>query len=340
MFTKEDKKNTSRVFFGIVLYTAILQAVVMAIMVGSEHIDNIPSWLKTGESIDDGAMMLCAVFTGCLVLWIYFSVMQKKHGLFNLRSFIHCTAGEEEKTPEAECRVQCFDSLGGSVFRKGMRITVRILFIGLCYAICCQIISRVTGAVIEHVFNGFGFSTAMDEESFDVTVSIPMALYIAFLGPFAEELVYRGFLMNGLKPYGKIFAIIVSSVFFSLMHGNLEQIPFAFLCGIFLGYVASEYSVIASTLVHIINNGGLSFGMLALQKAMSEMWQGIILLFFLLVSVIVMTALIIVHKADIKSFIRENTGKPGTEKCLINIWVFIFFIMEAAETALSLTPLN
>ena len=341
MFSREDKKNTSRIFFGIVLYAFILQSVVVIMQLAAEGSAELPSWMKTGEAMDDGAVMLCAVFTGCLIMWIYLSAMQKKHGLFNLKCYVHYTGpGEPWDAAENSCRVQSFDNLWESVFRSGLKISWRILFIGLCYAICCQIICSIFSAVIESFFNGFGLSTALDDENFNVSTSIPMALYIAFLGPFAEELVYRGFLMNGLKPYGKTFAIVVSAVFFSLMHGNLDQIPFAFLCGILLGYVASEYSVAAATLVHMINNGGLSFGLIGLQKVMSETGQAIVILLFMLTAVIVMVTLIIRHRRDIVSFIRENETRRGACKCFISIWVLIFLMLEAAEIALSVTPLR
>ncbi len=348
MFTREDKKNVSRLFFGIFFYSIIIQIITGILMLGNEYI-SLPSWLMYGEKPDSGAVMLCAVCIGCLILWAYFSLMQKKHGLFNLKGYVPYSGPGEpepvkkefsEEASEGLYRIQRFDTLGEGVFRRGMRITVRILLIGLFYAVCCQIISQLLGSCIEKVFNGFGFTTAIDAEDFNVSVSLPMALYIALIGPFAEELVYRGFLMNGLKPYGKVFAIVVSAVFFALMHGNLSQIPFAFMCGILLGYTASEYSVIASTIVHIINNGGFSFGMIGLQKTLPENGQVIVLLLLVLVSAAAMIMLIVRHREDLTAFITGNKTLKGSSRGLINIWVLLFLIMEAAEIVLSVNPLK
>ena len=45
-----------------------------------------------------------------------------------------------------------------------------------------------------------------------------------------------------------------SSLAFALMHGNFAQIPFAMAAGLILGYIAMEYSIWYSLLLHISNN--------------------------------------------------------------------------------------
>ena len=46
-----------------------------------------------------------------------------------------------------------------------------------------------------------------------------------------EEFVFRGLIMGSLRKYGDGFAVLISSALFGLVHGNFEQIPFAFLVG-------------------------------------------------------------------------------------------------------------
>lgn len=84
--------------------------------------------------------------------------------------------------------------------------------------------------------------------------TLSMFLYVGIIGPITEEIVYRGFILQGLSRFGKWFAIVVSSVLFGLMHGNLLQIPFALVVGLVLGYVAIEYSIYWSIALHMINN--------------------------------------------------------------------------------------
>ena len=79
------------------------------------------------------------------------------------------------------------------------------------------------------------------------------------IGPIAEEIVYRGFVMNILKPYGKHFAIVCSAIIFGIMHANIHQIFFAILVGLVLGYVAMEYSLKWAVALHIFNNCIFSF---------------------------------------------------------------------------------
>jgi uncharacterized protein len=59
---------------------------------------------------------------------------------------------------------------------------------------------------------------------------------IVLLGPLAEELLFRGLILNGfLKNYPARKAILVSAFLFAVYHVNPWQIPLAFVLGIVLG---------------------------------------------------------------------------------------------------------
>lgn len=73
---------------------------------------------------------------------------------------------------------------------------------------------------------GFSLMSSMEEASMNEETFF-MLLYAAVIAPVSEELVYRGFVMSSIKKYGKVFAIVVSSVLFGVMHGNLPQALFA-----------------------------------------------------------------------------------------------------------------
>ncbi len=86
----------------------------------------------------------------------------------------------------------------------------------------------------------------------EYTLSI---LMIALLPAVTEELVYRGIILNGLRGLGKWSAILLSALAFSLMHGNIAQLPYTFLLGIVLGYVMFETSsLILCMTIHFFNN--------------------------------------------------------------------------------------
>ncbi|MDQ0177959.1 CPBP family intramembrane glutamic endopeptidase [Bacillus chungangensis] len=96
----------------------------------------------------------------------------------------------------------------------------------------------------------------------DIFMYAMMMIFIAFI----EELLFRGFLINALKPKGIHFAIIVSSVIFGLLHSvniiggksmidTIVQVVFAILIGILLAqlYLITN-SIIPGMIWHFVNN--------------------------------------------------------------------------------------
>ncbi len=70
-----------------------------------------------------------------------------------------------------------------------------------------------------------------------------------------EEFACRGLILGSLRKYGDGFAVITSSIIFGLLHGNFEQIPFAFLVGLALGFLVVETgSLWIGIAVHAFNN--------------------------------------------------------------------------------------
>ncbi|MCR4738871.1 MAG: CPBP family intramembrane metalloprotease [Lachnospiraceae bacterium] len=92
----------------------------------------------------------------------------------------------------------------------------------------------------------------MDELPF-----LPTFMAVAVIGPLCEELTFRGVIFSGLKRSGRIFAsIILSAVFFGLMHMNLNQLFYAFYLGIcFALLTEATGSILPSFLCHFLING-------------------------------------------------------------------------------------
>ena len=77
----------------------------------------------------------------------------------------------------------------------------------------------------------------------------------AFLPALVEEFAFRGVMLGLLRPYGDGFAILLSAVFFGLMHGNLVQAPFAIVVGAGLGYITvASGSMWPAIAAHFFNN--------------------------------------------------------------------------------------
>lgn len=104
---------------------------------------------------------------------------------------------------------------------------------------------------------------------------------IAIVPAIAEEFVFRGAILNLLKPYGKKFAIIASSLLFGLLHGNVDQFIFAFLIGLYFAYVACKTeSIIPSAIMHFLNNFLSSFIVLYKSNIKVNNEIGLILVLF------------------------------------------------------------
>lgn len=80
-------------------------------------------------------------------------------------------------------------------------------------------------------------------------------VFLAVLPAIFEELLFRGIILNGLKQYGKVKAVIFSALLFALMHGSIDQTLYPILLGIVFGFVAIKTnSVVPTIIMHFINN--------------------------------------------------------------------------------------
>ena len=84
---------------------------------------------------------------------------------------------------------------------------------------------------------------------------------IALIPAIMEEYFFRNTICKSLTIYGKGTAIIISSVLFSLMHANIEQIFCAFVAGVLLSWIYVETkSVVLPIVVHFLNNAISAIG--------------------------------------------------------------------------------
>lgn len=79
--------------------------------------------------------------------------------------------------------------------------------------------------------------------------------FIAVIPAVFEEYFFRGILLKKMLGYGKVFAVIISALFFAIYHGSISQLIYQFIYGVVLGYVAIKYqNVIYTALIHFLNN--------------------------------------------------------------------------------------
>ena len=101
------------------------------------------------------------------------------------------------------------------------------------------------------VLNTLGFSYATDVSGNIFAVITKHVLLPAFL----EEAVFRFIPLALIAPYSKKNAVVISSVFFAVVHCNLFQIPYALFAGLVLSYVAlATGSIFPAVALHFLNN--------------------------------------------------------------------------------------
>ncbi len=102
---------------------------------------------------------------------------------------------------------------------------------------------------------------------------------IAIIPSVFEELFIRGYILNLLSNYGKFSALIISSLIFSLMHQNIEQLFPAFLSSLILGCIyLKTNNVLTCILAHLLNNS-YSFIMIYINQYVHGVSAPFILIF-------------------------------------------------------------
>ena len=78
---------------------------------------------------------------------------------------------------------------------------------------------------------------------------------LVILPAICEELLFRGLIFKGLKPYGKVFSIIMTSLIFSLYHMSIDQTIYPFLIGLLLSVIMyKENNILYCIAIHFTNN--------------------------------------------------------------------------------------
>lgn len=147
------------------------------------------------------------------------------------------------------------NSLGNIPYNPPKDKTKSLLLILIGFGGCLA--SNYLTAILRTMGEAIGIYsnyTALDDPSSTPDV-IMIFIGSAIIPPLVEEFALRGVLLQSLKKYGNVFAIVSSAFVFGVFHGNAVQMPFAFLCGLFLGYavIASE-SLWTGVIIHALMN--------------------------------------------------------------------------------------
>ncbi len=188
-----------------------------------------------------------------------------------------------------------------------------IIFPIICMGLAGAMFANYATNILAENFSLFRLENTVNiNNQFETPLQI--VLYIvstAVVPALAEELAFRGVLMGSLRKYGDAFAIIASSVIFGAMHGNISQVPFAFILGLIFAYAdCVTNSILPSIIIHFINNlYAVVVEILQNSGIDGSIFYGIYLLLILLFCATGILSFIIVNHKNSEFFrISNNSG--------------------------------
>lgn len=226
-------------------------------------------------------------------------------------------------------------------FDKSTGISVIMLGFGVIAAsqygssALSYILSTVIGRPIKNPAIDYGTGT------FSMLISLAC---VGVIPALMEEFAFRGVILGTARRHmSDGCAVILTTVLFSLLHGNLFQIPFTFMLGLYLGYITVYTgSVWPAVILHGINNCASVLVSYAQSAASSDFIIGIIGGFYYLVFLLVgLCGLIFLIKSDKNGSVfridKKNSEHTGENiKWFITApWMIVFFVYSVIEVILN-----
>lgn len=153
--------------------------------------------------------------------------------------------------------------------KKKMSVKHLIVAFIMCYAgtyVCNLLASILTGII--------GALKQSDVENvmanLTSNISLPVNLFVVVIcAPIMEELLFRKTLIERTAHFGEGISILFSGLVFGLFHGNLVQFGYAFLLGVFFGFIyIKTKNIVYPIILHmVINFFGSFLGSIIMEKS-------------------------------------------------------------------------
>lgn len=142
--------------------------------------------------------------------------------------------------------------LGTSYNKKAsVYLVMMVLPAMMLTTMAVNVVSSIIQASLGLTFSS-GFEDMQTKGAAQILMSV---ISMAIIPALTEEIAMRGAVLQPLRRYGDRFAVVSTALIFSLIHGNMVQIPYAFFGGLYFGYVAVATGSIWPTIVlHFMNN--------------------------------------------------------------------------------------
>lgn len=231
------------------------------------------------------------------------------------------------------CGLKTRDAISFSTPKKKTFLPVFLMSLGFCGF--ANIGSSTIVGFLESVgINIPNNSIVVPDGVMGTIISIVGAAVVA---PLTEEFAMRGVVMGSLRRYGDRFAICVSAVLFGLMHTNLQQIPFAFIVGLALGFaVIKTDSIWTGIAVHSANNLIATVITIVSTKLPIEISMLLNLGFFALCLISAFVGILMLRENDDKVLIQKDNKILSERKAAASFFtspfIIAYLVLAAYET--------
>lgn len=146
-------------------------------------------------------------------------------------------------------------NLGSVISVKWVKLglAIPLIFIALAVSFTADYLTDI----LQSSFNVFGVknNVELSTQTHTLIENLLNIFAVSVIPPLVEEFMFRGIILGKLRPFGDAFALFLSSALFAVMHGNIIQIPFAFMVGLALAFITiKSNSLIPAIIVHFLVN--------------------------------------------------------------------------------------
>lgn len=150
------------------------------------------------------------------------------------------------------------NSESGKVERLSFGRFVKYFFISIAALYLSSFVSTFINYFIG-LMRGEWITNPVEDLVFNSNMVVNI-LYISIIGPIVEELIFRKILLDKLRRFGDLPAILLTGIAFGLFHMNLSQFLYAATLGILFAYITIRtntvlYSIILHMMINFIGSG-------------------------------------------------------------------------------------
>ena len=221
-------------------------------------------------------------------------------------------------------------------FKRADRNTELALFFG--GGVFC-LFANIAAAYVDSIFTSFGIDYSIGETDIPKGIFgfLLYTLSTAIVPAVLEEFALRGIVLGTLRKFGDTFALITSSLCFGIMHGNFEQIPFAFMAGLILGFVTIKTGSLRTAIfIHFFNNFiSVAFSYM---RGISETQQNLI--YVMLLAVFLVLALFFINRTTGQEILKIEYGdcilpeKDKYKTFFLSIGIIVFVLANLIQAVL------